>query len=265
MPLQLITSIKGAVVKKENQMSRKYKNPPIVEALCEFQFISEQAWDFTIHGLFYEKINKDFPDKQKQMGIGIRLKKEANTIQHEVSQSPERMQFFRKDKTALVQVGPDLLTVNHLKPYPTWKFFKPLILDNLSKYREIAKPKGLKRLGLRYINKIDIPQKSIELSDYFNYYPYIPKVLPQIHGAFTVRTEIPYEENRDQMLLTIGSAISEKPDALSFLLDFDYVMVIPDKVAIDQVGEWIEKAHAVVEENFEACITDKCRKIFDEE
>lgn len=200
-------------------MGRKYNNSPIVEALCEFQFVPGQPWDFTIHGLFYEKISKEFSEKQQQMSVEIRLKQEAGAIQHEVLPTPERMQFFRKDKTALIQVGPDLLTVNHLKPYPMWEVFKPLILDNLNKYHEVAKPKGFKRLVLRYINKIDIPEKSIGLSDYFNYYPYLPKELPQIHYAFSARVEIPYEENRDRILLTFGSIISEKPDMVSFLLD----------------------------------------------
>lgn len=244
-------------------MTQKYKNPPIVEALSEFQFIPGQPWDFTVHGLFYEKINTEFPDKQ-QMGIGIRVKQEAGAIQHEVLQSPDRMQFHRKDKTALVQVGPDMLVVNHLKPYPTWEVFKPLVLGNLNKYHEVAKPKGFKRLVLRYINKINIPEKSIEMTDYFSYYPYIPDKLPQTHEAFLIRTEIPHEENRDRILLTFSSIIPEKPEMLSFLLDLNYVMVIPEKVAIDQADKWLEQAHAIIENNFEACITDKCRKLFEE-
>lgn len=253
------------LAKLEVKMSKKYKNPPIVEALCEFQFISGQPWDFTIHGLYYEKISKEFPDKQQQMGIGIRVKQEAGAIQHEVLQSPDRMQFFRKDKTALVQVGSDLLTVNHLKPYPTWEKFKPLIIDNLNKYYEVADTKGFKRIGLRYINKIDIPEKSIETTDYFNFYPHIPVELPQIHEAFNIRVEIPHQENRDRILLTFGSTVSEKPDMLSFLLDLDYVMVMPEKVPLEQASEWLEQAHAIIEKAFEACITDKCRKLFKEE
>lgn len=244
-------------------MSKKYKNPPIVEALCEFQFVPGQPWDFTIHGLFYEKISSEFPDKQQQMGIGIRVKQEAGAIQHEVLQPPNRMQFFRKDKSALIQVGPDLLVVNHLKPYPAWEVFKPLILDNLNKYIAVAQPKGFKRIGLRYINKIDIPEKSIETTDYFNFYPHIPVELPQIHEAFNIRVEIPHQENRDRILLTFVSTIPEKPEVLSFLLDLDYVMILPEKVAVEQAGEWLEQAHEIIESTFEACITDKCRNLFE--
>ena len=84
-----------------------------------------------------------------------------------------------------------------------------------------------------------------------------------MHGAFSVRVEIPYEENHDRILLTFGNTIPEKPETLSYLLDLDYIMVLPEKIALDQSGEWLEKAHATIEKTFEACITDKCRKLFE--
>lgn len=247
-------------------MGRKYSNPPIVEALCEFQFIPSQPWDLTIPGLLYEKINinNEFPIKQQQMGFGIGFKPKEGGIEQKVEMS-QRMQFLRPDKTALVQVGPDLLTVNHLKPYPKWEAFKPLILNNLGIYQEITKPKGFKRIGLRYINKIEFDKGPIELSDYFNYYPFIPPKLPQIHETFNVRIEIPYEEGCDRLLLTLTSIIPEKPDVLSILLDLDYIMAIPDRIPLDQASNWIEKAHTMVENAFEACITDKCRSLWGEE
>ncbi len=245
-------------------MSRKYNNPPIVEALCEFQFIPSQPWDMTIPGLLYKKISGEFPVKQQQMGFGIVLQPKERDIEQRVEMS-QRMQFLRPDKTALVQVGPDLLTINHLKPYPTWEAFKPLIVNNLGIYQKVAKPKGFKRLGLRYINKIEFGGGHIELTDYFNYYPFIPTTLPQMHETFQVRVDIPYEEGRDRLLLTLASVIPEKPEVLTLLLDLDYSMTIPERVSLEQASAWIEKAHAIVETAFEACITDKCRNLFGEE
>lgn len=46
-------------------MGRKYRNPPLIEALCEFQFVPTQPWDLTIPGFFYEKVKNDFPAKQQ--------------------------------------------------------------------------------------------------------------------------------------------------------------------------------------------------------
>lgn len=247
-------------------MSRKYNNPPIVEALCEFQFVPSQPSDMTIPGLLYEKIKEEFPERRQQMGFGVGIQpKEGGMTEQRFELAPPRMQFLRPDKSALVQVGPDLLTINYLKPYPTWELFKPLILKNLEIYQAITKPKGFKRVGLRYINKIEFDEHPIELTEYFNYYPFIPTTLPQMHETFQVRVEIPYEEGHDRLLLTLASAIPEKPDVLSLLLDLDYIMAIPERIALNQVYDWIEKAHTTVENAFEACITDKCRSRFGEE
>lgn len=247
-------------------MSRKYSNPPLVEALCEFQFIPSQPWDITIPGLLYEKIKGVFPEKQQQMGFELGIQaKEGGMTEHKIGLAPPRMQFFRANKTALVQVGPDLLTINHLKPYPTWESFKPLILNNLGIYQEVAKPKGFKRIGLRYINRIEFDRGPIELSDYFNYYLFIPKGLPQIHDVFNVRIEIPYEDGREHLLLTLASMVPEKQGILTLLLDLDYIMTISESVSLEQTAVWLEKAHTIVETAFEACITDKCRILFGEE
>jgi len=245
-------------------MEKKYKNPPIVEVLCEFQFVPSQPWDITISGMLYEKIRDDFPLKQQQVGFGVAVQpREEGVLEQKIEFGPPRMQFFSNDKTSLVQVGLDLLTVNHLKPYPTWERINPLILKILKKYIDIASPKGFRRIGLRYINKIDFDQHEIELTDYLNYYPSIPNNLPQTHKTFQVTVEIPYNE-RNTLRLTLGTLIPEKPDAFSLMLDLDYIMVLPEGIALNEVSNWLEDAHTTIENAFEACITDKCRKLFEE-
>jgi len=54
-------------------MGKKYKNPPIVEALCEFQFVPGQPWDITIAGMLYERIKDEFPIKQQHAEVQIHI------------------------------------------------------------------------------------------------------------------------------------------------------------------------------------------------
>lgn len=245
-------------------MGKRYKTPPIIEALCECRFIPSQQWDLTIPGLIYEQVKDEFPQREQKMGIGVQFKPTERGIEHKIEPAPPRIQFHKKDKTALIQVAPDLLVVNQLKPYPTWKRFKPLILRALDVYEKIANPKGFNRIGLRYINKIDTDADYVELSEYFDFYPYLPKKLPQIHTNVISRVEIPYYNGRDQMLITIANAPQEIPEKISILLDIDYVMNKPGDLEIKDAGEWIEHAHSSVEDAFESCIKDKCRTLFDE-
>jgi len=247
-------------------MEKKYKSPPVVEALCEFQFVPNEAWDITIPGMLYERIKDEFPIKQQQIGFGVRIvqPREGGMRERRMELASPPMQFFSNDKCSLVQVGQDLLTINHLKPYRTWEVFRPSILKVLGKYVDIANPKGFRQIGLRYINKIDFDEHRIEITDYFNYHPTIPNDLPQEHKTFQVTVDIPYEEERDLLRLTLATIIPEEPGVLSLVLDIGYSMVKPEGIGFKQVLNWLENAHLIVETAFEASITDKCRGLFEE-
>jgi len=246
-------------------MGKKYKNPPVVETLCEFNFIPNQPWDLTIPGLIYEKLKDEFPDRKQQIGIDVEFKATEKGLEHKVEPALPRVQFYKKDKTALIQVAPDLLAVNQLKPYPTWNKFKPMILEGFRVYKEIVNPKGFRRVGLRYINIIDFEKTDIEIKDYFQYYPFIPGNMSQLHGPFLTRVEFPYEEGNENLILTLSSFTPKKPDIISILLDIDYAMVVPEYIPFEQITEWLDKAHERVENAFESSITNKAREIFKEE
>lgn len=245
-------------------MGKKYRNPPLVEALCEFQFDPSQLWDLTIPGLFYERVYEEFPVKRQQAMVEMEFRAREARLEQQVRAGVTRVQFLRHDETELVQVGPDMLAVNHLKPYPTWAHFRPMILKHLVLYQDLAKPKGLRRIGLRYINRVEVAGSVDELVRYLNLYPPQLKDLPQSYESFLMRVEVPYGGGRDRLLLTTGSAQPEMPDMTAVILDLDYVMGQPGGVALTQVEQWLEEAHGRVELAFEACITPQARALFGE-
>ena len=242
----------------------KAKKSPINEALCEFQFISDEEPDLTLPGLMYEKVRKKFPVKQQQVGFQMQFKQTRKGVEHTVEQAPARLQFFKKNKKTLIQVAPNLLVVNKLNPYSSWDKFKDMILENVEIYRSIAKPTGLKRIGLKYINQIDIPSEKVELSDYFKYYPFLPEVLGQNLVGFLSRVELSHFEGRDRLLLTLAAIEPKKPKTNSAILDLDYVMVQPEGIPLKKIPEWLESSHSVIKSAFESCITDKCKNLWEE-
>ena len=78
------------------------------------------------------------------------------------------------------------------------------------------------------------------------------------------RVEFPYEDAKERLILTLASVVPKKPNMISVLLDLDYVMATPEYVSLQEISGWLEKAHKRIEDVFEACITDKARKIFEE-
>lgn len=244
-------------------MDRRYKNPPIIEALCEFRFEPGVPWDLAIPGLVYEKIRENFPKRRQAKALEVSVAASPEGVEQQVK-TTDRMQFLREDEKALIQVDRDLLAVNHLKPYPTWREFLPLIRQGFNAYCEVASPKGIRRIGLRYINRIEIPGQRIELEDYFELRPFVGSELPQEFGSFIVGIQIPCEDSRDTLRLQLVNATIETPNAVAVMLDLDYFLAQRDQVPLDNVFEWVEVAHGRVEEVFEACITNRLREMFEE-
>jgi len=244
-------------------MSKRYANPPIIEAVCEFRLTPDSKWDLTIPGLIYEKVSKEFPNKEQRLIQEVEITQSPQGIQQQI-QTNERILFLTDDRKTFIQVGPHLLAINCLKPYPTWDGFKPRIENAFSALTDTVDVKGLQRIGLRYINRIEIPGQSVNLDDYFEFRPFLGQNLPQNVANFIVGCLLPFFDERDACRIRLTNAVPEKPESTAFLLDLDYFLAQPRAVSANQALEWVESAHQQVEEIFEGCITECLRKVFQE-
>lgn len=238
-------------------MGKRYENSPIIEALCEFRFESRTSWDLAIPGLIYSELRDTFP-KRRTVASPVML--DANTVRA----TSEYIQFVREDEIALVQIGQDVLTINHLRPYSTWDQFAPMIMHAFNVYREVAQPKALQHVALRYINHIEIPGTGVDLEKYLQFYPFLGPRLPRTVNAFIVGAQIPFNDERDALRLQLTSTAGTTPTTAAFLLDLNYSLVESDAVSLHHVSDWIDSAHLRIEDAFEACLTDKLRTIFEE-
>ena len=239
-----------------------YKNPPIAEAVCEFQFRGASAWDWTIPGLIYQEIKQEFPQKRQENAFEINIAPKEGKIEQNLAGSLSKMQFVREDGSAMVQIGPDLLGINVLPPYPGWGEFEKLIRRQFEVYLKVAQPIGYKRIGLRFINRIVFPTDRIETTDYFNYYPHLPDTVEQIHGPFIMRVSHFYED-RDVLNFNMSQA-PQVEGRLAIVLDLDYYLGKPENVELGQGLAWVGTAHERIEAMFEASITHKTRSLFEE-
>jgi uncharacterized protein (TIGR04255 family) len=240
---------------------RLYGKPPVAQAICEFQFVSDKAWDWTIPGLIYPKISSEFPTKQQEQAFEVTVTPQPQAVQR-FSTALSKMQFINKDKSAMVQIGPDLLGINVLSQYPGWANVFKLITEQFRIYLDVASPRGFKRIGLRYINQINFQTDAIETTKYFQYYPRLPERIEQRHGPFTMQVLHPSDDGRDVLVINLANIIPS--GNLSYLLDLDYSLAQPDKVQLNDGLKWVDYAHAKIEDMFEACITDELRALFEE-
>ena len=250
---------------------RRYKNPPIEEAVCEFRFGPRQDWDPTIPGKLQNVLGNQYAGKareQRVVEIGLETHKDKPTNLR-YGEGMAKIQLVTENGKRMVGVGQDVLTVHMLRPYHDplrsdqggWEEFQPRISEALDAYWEVVKPGGVCRIGIRYINKIVIPQETVEVEDYLKCaLPRVPGLPDRLNG-FISRIDSVYED--DVRLVLSQGLLQTPPGQEGFLLDLDVIWETTELVkrdeALAKAGDLRDRERTA----FETVITDKARELFD--
>jgi uncharacterized protein (TIGR04255 family) len=245
---------------------RRYRKPPVIEALCEIYFAGS-SWDDTVPGAFYERTKSDFPQKRQRTIQEAQITLGPEQAAAGVRQLPPWMQFVSDEKHRMIQVARDLLVVNQLAPYPHFDEWEPDVYRALHIYRDLAQPRNVVRLGLRYINRVLIPEKQIRMEDYFTIYPNLPQRLGDIHGSFLVRVEVPQSAQGHTVVITFGTAPPPSPQdaAQAFMLDLYDIFERDTPVDADVIKREVRSAHDNIVVAYEDSITETLRALFEPE
>ncbi len=250
---------------------RRYKNPPIEEALCEFRFKPGQDWDLTIPGRLHVRLGDAYPGKprqQKVVEIGLEVKEGIpSELQHK--EAFDRVQLVTENEKRVVGVGPDVLSVHLLRPYHDvstpqrsgWDEFYLRIKEALNAYWEVTQPEGVNRIGVRYINKLVFPSKSVLLEDYLRCVSPTVTGLPQMVNGYFSRTEFSY---LDGVRLVLSQGTVPEPEGnFGFILDLDVTRETNVAVSIEDALGLAHDLRNRERDAFEAIITDRARNFFD--
>ena len=254
-------------------MSRQYPNPPIREVVCEFRYQEDGHWDGAAPGLIYSTLSSEFPRRlpveRSTPSGGPPVAESPNLLVPRVQQlelrvgPPETLRFWRaSDESGYFSVDPYRWAVHHFRPYPSWKRFSEIVIKGFHAYQEVLQPTKVQRIGLRYINSIDLGQVSVSLEEFLEFYPFVGDKIPQALSRFHCLAQIDFEDARDTLIVQIGSIPRPQGTNVEINLDLDYFLVQPDSFDLGEVTEWLETAHANVECVFEGCLKDPARKLF---
>ena len=247
--------------------THKYKNAPIIEALCEFTFVPMPAPEghfFMLPGLLKAELGADYAGSPREQRLqSVTLPGEQTNIT--VQDSLFRIQMPTGDGTRLLSVGPNTLSVSMLKPYGEdgWeREFLPRITKALKAYKKVAKPLSVSRIGVRYINQIQIPDAEADVENYIALKDSAPELLKATLVSFVRRQEY-VKDDTTKVIITYAKTIPTMPNHTGLLLDIDTIW---DSKTINEEKDIIRKVkdlHRLEGAVFEALITDSARELFD--
>jgi uncharacterized protein (TIGR04255 family) len=98
------------------------------------------------------------------------------------------------DQRRVVVVRLDGFGLSHLRPYDTWGTLRDEFNGLWRTYCEITRPTNVTRVGVRYINRLELPLPFSDFKEYIETVPEIAPGLPQGLASFFMRVVIPVDE-----------------------------------------------------------------------
>lgn len=242
-----------------------YKHPPITEAVIAINFKSP------IKLTDINSVNKRFHTNYPQhlllsnVTVGLHIDQAKQTATTNTNNKVDGHRHSTADMTQLLVLWPNSFTISQLAPYPGWEqFFDRFVRDWTILKRTIGF-KSIDRIGVRYINRVDIPVTApiINHEDFLNVYPKLPDILNPIN-AYALQAACELKDIN--CLLTLNSADVPSPllDRVSFLLDLDISKVVDLPQSDNDIYNLLNKIRVKKNVIFESCISDQARNIFNE-
>jgi uncharacterized protein (TIGR04255 family) len=235
-------------------MGEKLAKPPLIEALCEFRFGITGPWTADVVDRLSERVGSDFS-----------VRSESETMQIDLGTHPPAThkhpvwQLKRPDASAMVQVSPaGALVINHLRPYDRWETYRDLILRTLGEFVQVVGAGPIDRIGLRYINRLILGSSQPGLRDVLSVYPRLSGPLERGLLNFYQRADLVHSDAEGVLVHQVGLGTPTAPEGpRSIMLDLDFGSVPTRRFRADDVDdllEWLERAHERVEEAFIASL-----------
>jgi len=243
-------------VQLDRDMGEPLKQPPLVEALCEFRFDLAGTNELTLPGLFYAQVKDEFPIQTSVNEICLPISVDDRPNIPPIA--TQRLQLRRPDNSATIQMGQSRLIINHLKPYISWNAFRELILKTFKQYINLCSRFTLNQIRLRYINHIPLPSEEIKIDNFLTTLPLFPKPFSREISRFQQTYEFREESSTDSSLVHKTSIATKSNDEVVLILDLDFVsqrIEIGDPPDLSEgLIPWLNQAHDRIEAVFIASL-----------
>lgn len=154
------------------------ENPPIVEAVMDIDCDLPAGLDFASLATVAQPLFSERYPKFRPLQIQRHeFKKEGDAPpQFSVTAGIEAFQFLTDDEREIVQVRTEGYSFNRLAPYSSLDDYLGEIERTWQLFVRVVGPVQIRRIGLRYINRILLPTLDglVELTEYLKLSPRLP-------------------------------------------------------------------------------------------
>lgn len=174
--------------------------------------------------------------------------------------------FTSPDQKQIVKFQKQLFSFSRLAPYPAWKTFKNEALRLWCLHRTLTSPFAVQRLGVRFINRIPLPdevtQKHLRINDYFRRFSigikdFNVNPLDFLHHEILA---VPGDKYAMNIIKTLQPAGTQRTNEAALILDIDVYTITPFSANDEEIEPRLEEMDWLKNKVFFSTIAKKLQE-----
>jgi uncharacterized protein (TIGR04255 family) len=236
--------------------------PPIVEAVIERRFTTPLTLEQM--SALREKFERDYPAVSQLVEVQVTLSGQPGDKQ--AREAIAGYKLIDQEGTGIVLITTQAVSFARVAPYPGWVEFSGKASDIFRDARQTMGYSTIGRLGVRYINRLDIPfeegEQVLRLPEYIVINVNYPEgVVPTpINTAIQCVTFLPAVQS--SLTINVATVPSPVPNHRSFVFDIDIGRDIDVPQSEDEIALLLTSIRYEKNKIFRVCLTDKMMELF---
>jgi uncharacterized protein (TIGR04255 family) len=261
----------AAGMRSRQSQIRQYLAPPVHEVV--FSLVFDSPVDRQVLEALPHLLESELPNRERRdvTAFGVTFGPGGQQV---TAKKPEFDGWVFRDAapTRVLVASRKQLTFHAVRPgewpsgeYAGWQLIEPQLKEVLTLLREVYANCGVRRAGLRYLNRVAVPRES-EFEDWFRIGFTAPTFLRDPY-AINLRQTWARIDSSDDLSATIGLATIEIPDPslqsdhAGLLFDIEvFNLWVQHAPSYDELPAWFTRAHDVENDIFESSITEALRE-----
>ncbi|GAC1562801.1 MAG: TIGR04255 family protein [Beijerinckiaceae bacterium] len=236
----------------------QYPRPPIVEAVVELRWEAELPRKVIDRAS--RRLESKYPVHEELSEFTIEVKPPSAAVKTAF----HGIKRLSADRSDIVVLRPATFSRSRLPPYPGWDGFKTMAQEDWESIRRLLPRSKVSRIGVRYINRIDVPyagQPVLQNEDYISIFPTTPfGDEPLIQYAINlIRID---KATGCRVTINTGPVAAPLLGYASLILDIDLAREADISQREDELWSLVNTMGNAKSFIFEQCITDKARELF---
>jgi uncharacterized protein (TIGR04255 family) len=242
----------------DGMASQHYSRAPILEAVLDLKY--EGALSDRDTERLRDAFKRNYPTIEEKREFRFEIKDGKGAVESHLA----GYKLTAKNGVDLVLINSDSIGTVRLAPYDSWEHFRPLAESNFEVFTKVLGRKKITRIGVRFINRIDIPNAAIEGQPLHTFFTVgislsldVSDELNEFSLSVTGRSAL----TGAKILIQSGTLAPALLDHTSVSLDIDasWDGEIPGR--IDEMWAKADILRETKNDVFEKCITDHVRKL----